>query len=322
MVHSKQQDLSLMLQHFIQELRPFLEMQINEIIFNGPYVLYLVKGSQTQRVENARFDERFLLNFCEQLATYRHQRFDLNHPKLSTSIPFTQYRVNAIHPSVTANHTIAINIRIPHAFKFPIDAFQLGKKCLERQINYADFTNLVKQGKNILVSGGTASGKTSFVNCLIESIPSHERVISIEDSPELKISNENKVSIIVGKNEDTHYTYEDALNSAMRMSPDRLLLGEIDTRNVALFLRLANTGHSGMISTLHANSVEDAFLAIGMNIKIGSGKDISMEALLDFFIAGIDVIIQIIRKDHLRVIEDVLDVKKDLRKLMVRTHAS
>ncbi len=115
---------------------------------------------------------------------------------------------------------------------------------------------------------------------------------------------------------------EDALNSAMRMSPDRLLLGEIDTRNVALFLRLANTGHSGMISTLHANSVEDAFLAIGMNIKIGSGKDISMEALLDFFIAGIDVIIQIIRKDHLRVIEDVLDVKKDLRKLMVRTHAS
>ncbi len=193
---------------------------------------------------------------------------------------------------------------------------------MERQINYADFTNLVKQGKNILVSGGTASGKTSFVNCLIESIPSHERVISIEDSPELKISNENKVSIIVGKNEDTHYTYEDALNSAMRMSPDRLLLGEIDTRNVALFLRLANTGHSGMISTLHANSVEDAFLAIGMNIKIGSGKDISMEALLDFFIAGIDVIIQIIRKDHLRVIEDVLDVKKDLRKLMVRTHAS
>ncbi|MFC3848505.1 ATPase, T2SS/T4P/T4SS family [Helicobacter baculiformis] len=315
------EELSLVLQHFIQELRPFLEMPINEIIFNGPGVLYLVEGQHRKKVECPNFDARFLLNFCEQLATYRHQRFDLNHPKLSTSIPTTQYRVNALHPSVTANHAIAINIRIPNTAKFPLEAFCLGEKCVKKGLAYTDFSNLVQQGKNILVSGGTASGKTSFVNCLIEYIPDSERVVSIEDSPELKIPHENKVNIVVGKSEDTHYTYEDALNSAMRMSPDRLLLGEIDTRNVALFLRLANTGHRGMISTLHANSVEDAFLAIAMNIKIGSGKDIGMEALLDFFIAGMDTIIQIVRHGHQRMIADVLDVKQELRQHMEKTHA-
>ncbi len=106
---------------------------------------------------------------------------------------------------------------------------------------------------------------------MIENIPKNERVVTIEDSPELKISNEDQVNILVDKSGSGFFTYEDGLNAAMRMSPDRLLLGEIDTHNTALFLRLANTGHSGMISTLHANSVVDAFIAICQNINLNKG---------------------------------------------------
>lgn len=306
---------SRILQVLVQKLHPYLSQDINEIQFNGR-MMYLVKGSSYEKIEEPLFDERFLMNFCEQLANSRNLFFNLQVPHLSCSIPHTRYRVNALHPSITAQNKIALCIRVPNESKFPIQAFKLGKKVQEKGISYENILDLVIQAKNILVSGGTASGKTSFVNSLIEKIPLDERVITIEDSPELHLKTPNLVSILVGKNEDSNYSYETALNDAMRMSPQRLLLGEIDTKNVSLFLRLANTGHSGMISTLHSNSVQDAIFAINLNIKIGSKKDIDSKDLLDFFIRGMDNIIQIKKIGNERVIEDVLDVKKDLKKAL------
>ena len=167
----------------------------------------------------------------------------------------------------------------------------------------------------MLISGGTATGKTSFANSLLDEIPLDERVITVEDSPELHIHNPNKVQIVVSKNEATNYTYEKALNDCVRMSPDRLLLGEIDTRNTTLFLRLNNTGHSGSISTLHANSVEDAIHAITMNAKF-SGTQASDEAIVEYFIAAIDYVIQIKRTPQGREVHNVLDVKKDLARIL------
>ncbi|PAF49440.1 ATPase [Helicobacter sp. 12S02232-10] len=308
--------VSKILSVLVDKLQPYLEKDINEIIFNDQKEMYLTKGSEYEKIECPEFDENFLIHFCEQLATYRNLYFNVSVPHLSCSIPNTRYRVNALHPSITANNKIAVCIRVPNTNKFSIEAFSLGKKVIEKNISYNDILQLANQGKNILVSGGTASGKTSFVNCLVEEIPIDERVITIEDSPELHLKNPNLVSIVVGKNEDANYSYEKALNDAMRMSPQRVLLGEIDTRNVSLFLRLANTGHSGMISTLHSNSVQDAIFAIGLNVKMGSGKDIDSEALLDFFISGIDYIIQIKKIGNERVIENVLDVKKDLKRYL------
>ncbi|PAF53016.1 ATPase [Helicobacter sp. 13S00482-2] len=307
---------SRILQVLVEKLKPYLTLDINEIQFNSSKDMYLVRGSSYEKVSESLFDERFLMNFCEQLANSRNLFFNTQVPHLSCSIPNTRYRVNALHPSISAQNKIALCIRIPNENKFPIEAFKLGDKLKAKNIHYADILNLVREAKNILVSGGTASGKTSFVNCLIEEIPLDERIITIEDSPELHLKNPNLVSILVAKNENSNYSYETALNDAMRMSPQRLLLGEIDTKNVSLFLRLANTGHSGMISTLHSNSVQDAIFAINLNIKIGSKKDIDSKDLLDFFIRGMDFIIQIKKINNERVIEDVLDVKKDLKKAL------
>lgn len=307
---------SRILQVLVQKLKPYLSADINEIQFNGAELMYLVKGSSYEKIDEHLFDERFLMNFCEQLANSRNLFFNLQVPHLSCSIPYTRYRVNALHPSITAKNKLALCIRVPNDSKFPIQAFKLGDKVKEKCISHEDILNLVIEAKNILVSGGTASGKTSFVNSLIEKIPLDERVITIEDSPELHLKNPNLVSILVGKNEDSNYSYEKALNDAMRMSPQRLLLGEIDTKNVSLFLRLANTGHRGMISTLHSNSVQDAIFAINLNIKIGSKKDIDSKDLLDFFVRGMDNIVQIKKIGNERIIEDVLDVKKDLKKVL------
>lgn len=307
---------SRILQVLVEKLKPYLSLDINEVQFNGAKEMYLVKGSSYEKIPESLFDERFLLNFCEQLANSRNLFFNTQVPHLSCSIPNTRYRVNALHPSITAQNRLALCIRVPNESKFAIEAFKLGDKIKAKNIDYKDILDLVVKAKNILVSGGTASGKTSFVNSLIEKIPLDERIITIEDSPELHLKNPNLVSILVGKNEDSNYSYETALNDAMRMSPQRLLLGEIDTKNVSLFLRLANTGHSGMISTLHSNSVEDAIFAINLNIKIGSKKDIDSKDLLDFFVRGMDFIIQIKKIANERVIEDVLDVKRDLKKAL------
>lgn len=307
---------SRILQVLVEKLKPYLSLDINEVQFNGAKDMYLVKGSSYEKIPESLFDERFLLNFCEQLANSRNLFFNTQVPHLSCSIPNTRYRVNALHPSITAQNRLALCIRVPNESKFAIEAFKLGDKIKAKNIDYKDILDLVVKAKNILVSGGTASGKTSFVNSLIEKIPLDERIITIEDSPELHLKNPNLVSILVGKNEDSNYSYETALNDAMRMSPQRLLLGEIDTKNVSLFLRLANTGHSGMISTLHSNSVEDAIFAINLNIKIGSKKDIDSKDLLDFFVRGMDFIIQIKKIGNERVIEDVLDVKRDLKKAL------
>lgn len=304
---------SKILQALLDKLDKYLTMDINEICFNKEKELWLGKDGKYDKIIDDELDERFLLNFCEQLATARNLYFNINIPHLSCSIPDSRFRVNALHPSITTNNEISINIRIPSDKKFPLENYAISKNC---QYCYEEIKDFVRSKKNILVSGGTATGKTSFVNALIEEIDIDERVVTIEDSPELHIKNPNKTQILVSKTEAEYYTYDKALNDCMRMSPDRLLLGEIDTRNTMLFLRLNNTGHSGSISTLHANSVEDAIYAITLNAKFSQKAQVSDETLIDYFIAAIDYVIQIKRDGANRVIDSVLNVKKDLRNIL------
>lgn len=303
---------SKILETLLGKLDKYLSMDINEIAFNQEKELWIAKNGVWEKIVDEEFDERFLLNFCEQLATARNLFFNIDVPHLSCSIPNSRYRVNALHPSITANNCISINIRIPSDKKFPLENFKINPQC---PYTYDDLKGFIRDRKNILISGGTATGKTSFANSLLDEIPLDDRIITVEDSPELHIHNLNKVQIVVSKNEATNYTYEKALNDCVRMSPDRLLLGEIDTRNTMLFLRLNNTGHSGSISTLHANSVEDAIHAITMNAKF-SGADATNEAIVEYFIAAIDYVIQIKRTEQGREVHNVLDVKKDLANIL------
>ncbi|BDB65261.1 conjugal transfer protein TrbB [Helicobacter cinaedi] len=303
---------SKILETLLGKLDKYLSMDINEIAFNQEKELWIAKNGVWEKIVDEEFDERFLLNFCEQLATARNLFFNIDVPHLSCSIPNSRYRVNALHPSITANNCISINIRIPSDKKFPLENFKINPQC---PYTYDDLKGFIRDRKNILISGGTATGKTSFANSLLDEIPLDDRIITVEDSPELHIHNLNKVQIVVSKNEATNYTYEKALNDCVRMSPDRLLLGEIDTRNTMLFLRLNNTGHSGSISTLHANSVEDAIHAITMNAKF-SGANATNEAIVEYFISAIDYVIQIKRTEQGREVHNVLDVKKDLANIL------
>lgn len=292
------------LKTLLEKITPYLEMpHINEIIFVQEKEFFLERAGEYFRMEDSALDGQFLRNFCIQLANARNLNFDAKHPALSCSIPHTRYRIQALHASITRNNQIALNIRVPSMQKYPLTDFLLGPDC---SLDYEGMRNLVQQGYNILISGGTGSGKTSLLNTLIEEIPLHQRIVTIEDSPELHVKNPNKTQILVGKQEEGGFTYEDALNSAMRLSPQRLLLGEIDTRNTMLFLRLGNTGHEGMISTLHANSIADALKAISLNIKMYRGaKDIDAKNVEAYFKSAVHYIIQIQKQGKQRMITQI-----------------
>ena len=306
---------SLLLNNALEVLAPYLNMEANEIIFNKPKEFFVDKGGEWKIIKDERLDYNFLESFLIELAIKRNQFFDEKHCHLSCELPapFLRYRVQAQHKSSLFNSEIALCIRIPSKEQLPLESFTLGQLCLEKGITYEKIRKIVRKKRNTLVSGGTGSGKTSFLNSLMGEIDINERIVTIEDSQELRIENPNKTQLAVPKTESEIYSYTEAINNAMRLRPDRLFLGEIDIRNTFTFLRVCNTGHAANLSTLHANSPEDAIEAIITNIILGGGlTNADTNMLLRQIRTAMKYIIQIQRIGKERVISDVINIKRVL----------
>ena len=306
---------SLLLNNALEVLAPYLNMEANELIFNQPKEIFVDKGGEWEIIKDERLDYNFLESFLIELAIKRNQLFNEKHCHLSCELPapFLRYRVQAQHKSSLFNSEIALCIRIPSKEQFPLESFTLGQLCLEKGITYEKIRKIVRKKRNALVSGGTGSGKTSFVNSLMGEIDINERMVTIEDSQELRIENPNRTQLAVPKTESEIYSYTEAINNAMRLRPDRLFLGEIDIRNTFTFLRVCNTGHAGNLSTLHANSPEDAIEAIITNIILGGGlTNADTNMLLRQIRTAMKYIIQIQRIGKERVISDVINIKRVL----------
>jgi type IV secretion system protein VirB11 len=301
--------ISSILQKLLKDLKPYLDRKdINEIIINTPNLVMLDLGNEKWEFKkNTKINESFLDTFPKQLATYSNQQFDEKNIYLSSAIPGTNNRVGVVHSSILQSKTNSneINIRIQKNSKFQLSDFT-NKTDFHDQIQ-----EIVQSNSNILISGATGSGKTALFNTLVEFIPDNHRIVTLEDSPELNPKHKNLTQLLVSKNGTSlsGTTYEDMINICMRLRPTNLLLGEIDTRNTAAFLRLANTGHDGMISTLHANSTLDSVQAIVSNLTY-SGSNLSLRGMYNFILSAIDYVIQI--KD--KQIVDVSDMKTLLNK--------
>ena len=151
----------------------------------------------------------------------------------------------------------------------------------------------------------------------MDEIDPNERVVTIEDSQELRIDNRNKAQMAVPKKANENFSYQLAIDSAMRMRPDRLFLGEIDIRNTFSFLRVNNTGHTGNLSTMHANNPKDAVKAIITNTILGGGLGTPDPKILqDLIVTAIDYIVQIQRIKNDRVITDILNLKEHFKDLV------
>jgi len=320
------------LAHKLKILHPYLTMKANELCINNEKQIFIDKGDSWEFVEDERLNLQFLDDFLAQLATRRNQRFNEKYCHLSCELPlpYARYRVQAQHKSSLFNSEVAICIRIPSKEKFQLENFVLSDKTKgieevkiddnlqEKGFSYERIKELIHKKKNVLISGGTGTGKTSFLNSLMKEINPNERVVTIEDSQELDLSHiPNKVQLAVPKIASEIYSYQIAIDNAMRLRPDRLFLGEIDIRNTFSFLRVNNTGHAGNLSTLHANNPKDAIKAIITNVILGGGLQNPDKTMLEeLIITAIDYIIQIQRKGKQRVITDILDLKKDFARII------
>ena len=164
----------------------------------------------------------------------------------------------------------------------------------------------VRTRKTIVLAGGTSSGKTTLLNALVKEIDPAERLILIEDAPEIRLIHANAVGLIAtrGDGGEAKVDAEDLLQAALRMRPDRILLGELRGREAFAFLRAVNTGHPGSITTLHADSPAGAIDQIAM-LALLSGIDVGWDAVRAYIRHVVDVVVQLKRIDGVRQVTSI-----------------
>lgn len=208
------------------------------------------------------------------------------HPQLSTTLPGGHRFEARLGKGVRS--TVSVSIRMYRKLKTSFTDFNINKKDSEVIIN------AVKQGKTIIISGGTSSGKTTFLNLLISYIPLNRRILTVEDTYELVIPHKNVVNHMVSRSSPGG-EYSDVIDHLMRSRPDIIITGELSIANAFPILRMLNSGHAGFMCTVYANSCKLALEeAIPRNIEL-SGK--ASKGVSEFFEKTIDIVVQLHRNE-------------------------
>ena len=301
--------MSRTLTNILKPLEQYLNMEgANEIIINNPYEIIIDIKGEYKYFEDEEISTKRLGELCSILATDRGQLFNKLSPVLNTSIGRSGNRVTALHKSILGGQHLQFNIRIPPKKVFDLECFKIASNL---EYSYEDIIKFVKERFNILIVGGTGSGKTQLLNSLLSHIDKKDRIITVEDSLEIMHNNKNHTQILVSKRDNGIYTYRDGIDSATRLSPQRLLLGELDTRNTLAFLRLQNTGHKGGISTIHANSTKSTINALSLNARFESGA--GKAETEEYIKSAIDYIFYVEKNrfTNERVITEILKIEND-----------
>jgi type IV secretion system protein VirB11 len=313
-------------------LSPFLKWlehpDVTDILVNTPGEAWVEAiGRPMVRLEAPEITGTVLQRLAQQIAAYSNQGVNREQPLISAMLPGGA-RVQIIAPPATRAGHMALAIRKHVVADMTLDSyeangafanlkrlgFQQGAELnaqLEQLLNAgahsAFLKAAVKGGKTILISGGTGTGKTTFLNALLKEIPANDRVIVIEDTPEIRLDRPNAVGLVAVKGElgEARISVEDLLQASLRMRPDRLLVGEIRGAEAISFLRAINTGHPGSITTVHADSPRGALDQIAF-MAVQAGVNLSRADVIAYTRDTVDVIVQLARTEGKRVISGIV----------------
>ncbi len=261
---------------------------ISEIMVNGHGKVYVERDGKLTLADIAFASEADLMRVIVDIAAFVGRRVDEDSPMVDARLPDGS-RVNAIIPPL-AIEGASLTIR-----KFARDPFTMDDLIRFGTLTEASagFLQACVQARlNILVAGGTGSGKTTTLNVLSAFIPQHERIVTIEDAAELQIQQEHRVRLesrppdVAGKG---HVTIRDLVVNALRMRPDRILIGEVRSGEALDMLQAMNTGHDGSLTTIHANSPRDA-LARLETLVLMSGVDLPQRVVREQIASAIQLI--------------------------------
>lgn len=313
----------------LRDLDPILGAEgVTELCINRPGEAYVESASGWQRIPLAFAGFEWCVRLCKLVANATQQRVDEQSPLLSASLPSGE-RIQVVMPPATPAQTVSITIRKPaprtwsleelaqrgifarthHDGPF-LDPLHGRLVALLQRRDYIGFMRLaVTSKRNILVSGPTGSGKTTWTKALIREIPSQERLISIEDAQELVLDRHpNHVRLFYSKGGQgrSSVTPKQLLEACLRMKPDRILLAELRAEEAFDYLRSVNSGHPGSITSVHAASAQLAFEQLVLLVKQNeAGRDMSRQDIRQLLATLVDVVIQFGVDGHVRYIKEI-----------------
>ena len=298
---------SVYLDAYLAPFREWLERDtVTEILVNRPGEVWIEDAAQPgmQKILRSEIDDRLVQRLAEQVARVSHQGINREHPLLGATLPAEAWggaRVQFCGPPASRKHW-AMAIRRHRRLDLPLDAYDTGPLTSAKAEAMPDpqaqpvafLREAVRQRRTILVSGGTSTGKTTFLNAMLGEIPRHERVVLVEDTPELKLPGENGVGLVAVKGElgEAKITANELLQAALRLRPDRIVLGELRGAESVSFLRAINTGHPGSFSTIHANSLRGALEQLSLMV-MQTGIGLTRSDTIAYATSVIDVIVQL-----------------------------
>ncbi|MGD8148813.1 CpaF family protein [Ornithinimicrobium sp. Y1694] len=294
-------------------LEPLLgDESISEVMINGHDTVYIERFGKLEQISSGFTSEAQLLQTIDRIVSTVNRRVDESSPMVDARLPADNRlprgaRVNVILPPLSLNGP-TVTIRL-----FP-KAYGMSELMARGSLDRATAELLaacVRARLNIIVSGGTASGKTTMLNALSAFIPERERIVTIEDAAELSLSQEHTIRLetrppnVDGKGQ---ITIRDLVRNSLRMRPDRIIVGEVRGGEALDMLQAMNTGHEGSLATVHANTAEDA-LARLETLATMSDVEVPFSALRDQVNSAVDVIVQLSRSaDGTRRITEVCQV--------------
>ena len=296
---------SVYLEAYLKPFEEWLERDtVTEILVNRPGEVWVEDAAAggMHKVDRPDIDDRLIQRLAEQVARVSHQGINREHPLLGATLP-DGARIQFCGPPAARKHW-AMAIRRHRRLDLPLDAYDAGPLSPRKPGDLPDaqaepiafLREAVRQRRTILVSGGTSTGKTTFLNAMLGEIPKQERVVLVEDTPELKLPGENGVGLVAVKGElgEAKVTANELLQAALRLRPDRIVLGELRGAESVSFLRAINTGHPGSFSTIHANSLRGALEQLSLMV-MQTGIGLTRQDTIAYAASVIDVVVQLER---------------------------
>jgi pilus assembly protein CpaF len=275
-------------------LEPLLrDDDVTEVMVNGPDRIYIERAGKIEPAHTAFVDDAHVLRIIDKIVSQVGRRIDESSPMVDARLPDGS-RVNAIIPPLALRGptlTIRKFARDPYTMDDLIGLGTLTGRC-------AEFLAACVKGKlNVLIAGGTGTGKTTTLNALSAFVPGDERIVTIEDAAELQLQQEHVIPLesrppnIEGQGE---VRIRELVRNALRMRPDRIIVGEVRGAETVDMLQAMNTGHEGSLTTIHANSPRDALSRLETLVLTG-GVDLPLRAIREQIASAFDLLIQIAR---------------------------
>jgi type IV secretion system protein VirB11 len=301
---------------YLRDITKILSREgVAEISINRPFEAWVEKRGDMFKVDMPGYDLKHLKALSRLIAQATDQKISEEKPLLSATLPDGQ-RIQIVFPPATENTTVIMSIRKPSELKWSLEDYEkfgafdstsvqaikdetsvVLSKLLKQNMIKQFLYKAIFSKKNIIISGGTSTGKTTFTNAALRAIPTVERLISVEDAREIDLSAfPNRVHLLASKGGQgrANVSTQDLIEACLRLRPERIIVGELRGSEAFAFLRAINTGHPGSISTLHADTPAMALQQLKLMV-MQAGLGMPPDDIFNYIKNVVDIVVQLKR---------------------------